>query len=227
MKKTHIKALFLVAFFSFNASAQSVPPITSGETYPSYREKLVKEGWIPVKRGNQCGYTCKSLRTDGYVETENCGDAGIAPCTFIFKNKDSVVLKIHTVGENLGVQKTVGGGPSTPPPKTSETSASVQRKTNQSTNSSSPSGLAVDTSSRGSALGSCAGIMHGAAIKRDGAVGAKFVNYFERYMDSAPSLAYNEYKKFDSAYRNFFSQAQRSDVQSLEAAAYKCINNVR
>ena len=127
MKYFH-KFLFVVGgIFTLNAYAQSVPPVVKGVEYPTYRKSLIKEGWTPVKRGGQCGFTCQGYRAEGYIETEDCGDAGLAPCTFIFKNKESVVLKVHTAGENLAVQKTVGGGASSAPAQSASPTPPVAR----------------------------------------------------------------------------------------------------
>lgn len=128
MKSLH-KCLPLIALFSFNVFAQSIPTITKGVEYPAYRKSLIKEGWIPSKQTKECGFNCQGQRRDGLIETEECGEAGLAPCTFIFKNKDSMVLKVHTAGENLAVQKTVGGaGSSAAPAKAASSSPSMEVK---------------------------------------------------------------------------------------------------
>jgi len=90
-------------------SADGVPVISKEVEYPAYRKSLMQVGWTPVKQGGQCGFVCQGYRTEGYKETEDCGDAGLAPCTFIFKNKDDVILKVNTAGENLAVTRALKG----------------------------------------------------------------------------------------------------------------------
>ena len=95
------------------AIADSIPAISNGVEYPAFRKMLIGSGWIPNKQTNECGFNCQGKRRDGLIETQDCADAGIAPCVFVFKNEESEILKVYTVGENLSVEKTEGGGGST------------------------------------------------------------------------------------------------------------------
>ena len=89
-------------------STQTIPQISKNVEYPAFRKSLIGTGWIPVKQSKECGIICQGQRKDGFIETQDCADTGLAPCIFIFKNNDGKMLKIHTAGENLAVQKTVG-----------------------------------------------------------------------------------------------------------------------
>lgn len=91
------------------ATADGIPAISNGVEYPAFRKTLIGSGWVPDKQTKECGFNCQGQRKDGFIETEDCGDAGTAPCTFVFKNKESVILKVYTLGENLAVQKTESG----------------------------------------------------------------------------------------------------------------------
>ena len=97
------------------ATADGIPAISNGVEYPAFRKILIGSGWIPDKQTQECGFNCQGKRRDGLIETETCADTGFAPCIFIFKNKESAVLKVYTVGENLSVEKTEGGAVSSAP----------------------------------------------------------------------------------------------------------------
>jgi hypothetical protein len=105
MKKLQ-NLILIFGLSAFNIFAQTIPPITKNVEYPAYRKKLIGSGWTPVKQTKECGFFCQGQRDGGLPETQDCADAGLAPCIFIYKNNDGKILKVHTAGENLAVQRT-------------------------------------------------------------------------------------------------------------------------
>ena len=87
------------------------PPIEEGMLYPKARGALLEAGWVPVEQRADCGIICTSLRREGYPETEDCADAGAAPCRFIFAGPSGKLLVVGTVGENLAVSAWSEGDP--------------------------------------------------------------------------------------------------------------------
>lgn len=103
-----IKSIFVCLLFApLCLYAQSAPKIQKGVDYPAYRKVLINAGWTPLKQVNECGFQCQSQRKSGFIEAQDCADAGTAPCIFIFKDKAGVILKVFTNGENLSVQRAI------------------------------------------------------------------------------------------------------------------------
>jgi hypothetical protein len=132
------------------ATADGIPAISNGVEYPAFRKILIGSGWIPDKQTQECGFNCQGKRRDGLIETQDCADAGIAPCIFIFKNKESAVLKVYTVGENLSVEKTEGG-------VAGSASASTDKQPTQSANAQPPSSKEINPATYIKALNSSFG----------------------------------------------------------------------
>lgn len=93
--------LFIGLLITTQVFAQALPIIKPNTPYVNVRVQLIKSGWTPVKQNEPCGGWCNIQRSNGYYETENCADAGFAPCIFVYKNTAGKQIEVLTKGEDL------------------------------------------------------------------------------------------------------------------------------
>jgi hypothetical protein len=86
-------------------------PMEQGSLYSEVRRTLVEAGWTPVEQRDDCGIRCTSMRREGYPETEDCADTGLAPCRFIFASPSGKPLVIATLGEDVRLSGWSEGDP--------------------------------------------------------------------------------------------------------------------
>jgi hypothetical protein len=97
MKIAHLAILFCL--LGFQVHAQNIPQVDEGASYSSVRKALIKEGWKPIPQNTEVFGYAEEVRKK-YKEVQMCAGTGIAPCIFIFKNKNGKLLEVLTVGEN-------------------------------------------------------------------------------------------------------------------------------
>jgi hypothetical protein len=96
-----IVLFFAIGFFLNNSWAQVIPVVALNTPYAQVRNALIQEGWQPV---NQKQHDFDAMATihknNGWTEVASCAGSGVAPCLFIWRNRQGKLLEVVTVGEN-------------------------------------------------------------------------------------------------------------------------------
>lgn len=89
-----LSILFLYQKFPSHSLILNMP-------YHEARIVILENGWEPYENGNRnydvIGFHAEDLiRNFGYVEVDDCSGTGMGYCTFYFKNKYNVYLRVTT-----------------------------------------------------------------------------------------------------------------------------------
>jgi len=101
MKNFNFLAATLLFSAISQAQAQVIPRISPDTPYQQVRAALIKEGWRPVRQQQEeFDSMANEHKQLGWTEVKSCAGSGLAPCIFIWQNKQGKRLEVVTVGES-------------------------------------------------------------------------------------------------------------------------------
>jgi len=99
MKK--IVGFFVLGIACITLNAQVLPNIQKKTPYAKVRVVLKNEGWQPIaQKQDEFDVMANEHKSSGWIEVKQCAGSGLAPCIFVWKNKQGKQIEVLTVGEN-------------------------------------------------------------------------------------------------------------------------------
>lgn len=82
-------------FEGLNFQMSSLPKFSSGDSYKSVRNKMLKLGWTPYSLPTSEGCPDYLYSVCGHLpETDSCSGSGVGNCRFLWKKRGKVVVII-------------------------------------------------------------------------------------------------------------------------------------